>query len=62
MILPRSAITAKGAARLDFLSPERPGVEDETAPSGRVHDGDLVINLDGQTGSPPVRQLSVPYE
>lgn len=52
MILPRSVITAKGATRLDFLSSERPGVEDESAPPGRVHDGDLVINLNGQTGSP----------
>lgn len=53
MILSRSVVTAKRAARLDFLSPERSGVEGEPAPSGRVHDGDLVINLDGQTGSPP---------
>ena len=60
MIFPRAMVVTEGAARLDLLSPQRPGVEDEPTPSGRFHDGDLIIDFDGQTESPPVRQLSVP--
>ena len=54
MIFPRSVVAAEGTARLDLLSPQRPGVEDEPAPSGRIHNGDFVIRYAGQTGSPPL--------
>ena len=53
MILSRPVVAAEGAARLDFLAPQRPGVEDEPAPPGRVHDGNFVINFAAQAGSPP---------
>ena len=53
MIFPRPVVTAEGAACLDFLSPQRPGVEDKPTPSGRVHNGDLIVNFCGQTVSPP---------
>lgn len=53
MIFPRPVVTAEGAACLDFLSPQRPGVEDKPTPSGRVHNGDLIVDFCGQTVSPP---------
>jgi len=52
MMLSRSVVTAEGAACLDFLSPQRPGVEDNPTPSGRFHDGDFIVLSDGQTESP----------
>ena len=53
VIFPRPVVVTEGAARLDLLSPQRPGVEDEPTPSGRFHDGYFIVNFDGQTGSPP---------
>ena len=52
MMLSRSMVTAEGAACLDLRPPQRSGVEDKPAPSGRFHDGDLIVLPDGQTGSP----------
>ena len=53
MIYPLPVVAAEGAACLDFLSPQRPGVEDKPTPSGRVHNGDLIVDFCGQTVSPP---------
>ena len=52
MMLSRSVVTAEGAACLDLRPPKRSGVEDKPAPSGRFHDGDLIVLSDGQTESP----------
>lgn len=52
MMFSQPMVTAEGAACLDLRPPQRSGVEDKPAPSGRFHDGDLIILSDGQTESP----------
>ena len=52
MMFSRPVVMAEGAACLDFRPPQRSGVENKSAPSGRFHDGDLIILSDGQTESP----------
>ena len=52
MMFSHAVVTAEGAACLDLRPPQRSGVEDKPAPSGRFHDGDLIVLSDGQTGSP----------
>lgn len=52
MMLSRTVVTAEGAACLDLRPPQRSGVEDKPAPSGRFHDGNFIELSDGQTGSP----------
>ncbi len=49
MMFPRTVVAAEGTAGLDLRTPQRPGVDDQPAPPGRVHDGDLLID---QAGSP----------
>lgn len=43
MVFSRPMVSAEGAACLHFVAPERSGVEDNPAPSGGVHDGDLGV-------------------
>ena len=52
MMFSHAAVTAEGAVCLDLRPPQRSGVEDKPAPSGRFHDGNLIVLSDGQTGSP----------
>lgn len=51
-MLSRTVVTAEGATCLDLRPPQRSGVEDKSAPSGRFHDGNFIELSDGQTGSP----------
>ena len=44
MVLSRPVVAAEGAGSLDLRPPERPAVEDQPTPSGRVHDGDSHIS------------------
>ena len=43
MVFPRSVVVAEGTACLDFLMPKRSGVDGKSAPSGGLHNGDLII-------------------
>ena len=52
MMFSHAAVTAEGAACLDLRPPQRSGVEDKPAPSGRFHDGNFIELSDGQTESP----------
>ena len=52
MMFSHAAVTAEGAACLNFFTVKRSVVEDKPAPSGRFHDGDLIVLSDGQTESP----------
>ena len=54
MILPHAVVATEGAAGLDLRTPERPGVDDQPAPSGCIHDGDFIID---QAAPPPLCRL-----
>ena len=44
VVFPRPAVSAEGTGDLDLQTLERPGVEDQPAPPGRFHDGNLFID------------------
>ena len=62
MMFSHAAVTAEGAACLDLRPPQRSGVEDKPAPSGRFHDGDLIELSDGQTESPSRQAACCPAQ
>ena len=53
MVLSRPVVVAEGAGGLHLPAPQRPGIQGDAAPSGRVHNGDLIVLLHGQRLSPP---------
>lgn len=62
MMLSQTVVTAEGAACLDLRPPQRSGVEDKPAPSGRFHDGNFIELSGGQTESPSRQAACCPAQ